>query len=119
VFLANLRPPLLLPSAAELAHAAALTKALSKALTSARGLQFESLKQIFDALLSSVRPVIAVFLILIMAISIYSLLGVHLFKSEQPEDFASFVKAAITMMGLATGRLYYESRGTKYRSTEQ
>jgi hypothetical protein len=65
--------------------------------------KFTHMHKVMVAVLASVQPVFSALLILVMVISLYSLIGVQLFKEDYPEHFGSLTLAWCTILGLATG----------------
>jgi hypothetical protein len=65
--------------------------------------KFTQMHKVMVAVLASVQPVFSALLILVMVISLYSLIGVQLFKEDYPEHFGSLTLAWCTILGLATG----------------
>jgi hypothetical protein len=65
--------------------------------------RYNEMHKVMAAVLASVQPVLAALLILVMVISLYSLIGVQLFKEDYPEHFGSLTLAWCTILGLATG----------------
>ena len=65
--------------------------------------KFPDMQRVITALTASLKPVLTAFIILIVVISIYAIIGVNLYSKYYPERYSSFVLGWFTMLGVATG----------------
>jgi hypothetical protein len=65
--------------------------------------KFPAMRKVILALTASLKPVLNSFIILIVVISIYAIIGVNLWGTYYPERFRSFFLGWFTMLGVMTG----------------
>ena len=65
--------------------------------------RLESLRQIIEALTSSLIPVGNALLIMLLVTSIYAILAVNFFAERSPEFFGNFSKALFSLFQVCTG----------------
>jgi hypothetical protein len=65
--------------------------------------KFPAMRRVILALTASLKPVLNSFIILVVVISIYAIIGVHLWGTNYPERFKSFFLGWFTMLGVMTG----------------
>jgi hypothetical protein len=64
--------------------------------------QFKSLRKIVQALTQAVLPVLSAMFVAVIAIAVFSILGVNFFAEKSPEDWGDFGRAAWTLVTAAT-----------------
>ena len=65
--------------------------------------RFKQMQKVLAAVMASLQAVFSALLLLVVVISLYSLIGVQLFKEDNPQHYSSFTRALFTILGLATG----------------
>ena len=64
--------------------------------------QFKSLRKIVQALTQAVLPVLSAMFVAVIAIAVFSILGVNFFAEKSPEHWGDFGRAAWTLVTAAT-----------------
>ena len=68
--------------------------------------KLQSMQKVLGALVASLKPVVSALLLLFIIAGLYAVVGCNLFATRYPnaeEDFGSFSRAFISLLGIATG----------------